>query len=78
MTQRVSECVMPKSCDPDSNIDALTDTEIHNAIRYLEPNSPSTDDRHADDPDKNNGVVVCICLYIAVLICLSFVWFYRG
>ena len=67
---------MQTNYDPDSNIDDLTDTEIHNAIRYLEPDSPSTDDRHAGDSDKDTGVVVCICLFIAVLVCLTFVCLY--
>jgi hypothetical protein len=67
---------MPTNYDPDSNIDDLTDTEIYNAIRYLEPNSPNAGDRNVDDQDKDNGIVVCICLYIAMLVCLSFLWFY--
>jgi hypothetical protein len=67
---------MPTNYDPDSNIDDLTDTDIYDEIRYLEADSPKTDDRHADDPDKDNGVLVCICLCIAVLICLSFLCLY--
>jgi hypothetical protein len=67
---------MPINYDPDSNIDDLTDTKIYNAIHYLEPDSPNTDDRHTDDPDKDYGVVICVCLYVVLLVCLAFLWFY--
>ena len=57
--------------EPDWNIDDLTDTEIYAAIRYLE-----ADPRTEDKQDKDNGVVICVCLYILLLGCLAFVWFY--
>jgi hypothetical protein len=62
--------------DPDSNIDALTDTEIYDAIRYLEPDQRHAGERHPDGEDKDNGVVTCVCLYIAMLACLAFFWVY--
>jgi len=60
--------------DPDSNIHGLTDIEIYDAIRYLEPNPTHADERHEDDVDEGNGVVICVCLYIAMLACLAFLW----
>jgi hypothetical protein len=62
--------------DPDWNIDDLTDTEIYAAIRYLEPGLTNTDQLDADDQDKDNGVVIWICLYGALLICFAFLGFY--
>lgn len=62
--------------DPDSNIKDLTDLEIYAAIRYLEPDPTHADGRHAADQDTNNGTLICFCLWIAVLICLAFLWFY--
>ena len=63
--------------DPDWNIDDLTDTEIYAAIRYLEPSLTNADQLDAGDQDKDNGVVICVCLYVALLISLAFWWFYR-
>ena len=62
--------------DPDWNIDDLTDAEIYAAIRYLEPDLTNADQLDADDQDKDNGVVICVCLYVALLICFAFLWFY--
>jgi hypothetical protein len=61
--------------EPDRNIDDLTDTEIYDLIRYLEPNPQSAIEMDRDR-DKDNGVVICVCLYIALLVCLAFVWLY--
>jgi hypothetical protein len=69
--------------DPDWNIEDLTDAEIYAAIRYLESDASSTneqkDDEQKDDtPTTQNcdkGVVICVCLYIAVLVCSAFLWF---
>jgi hypothetical protein len=57
--------------EPDRNIEDLTGAEIYAAIRYLEPAETSTDERN-----DNNGVVISVCLYIALLWCLAFVWLY--
>jgi hypothetical protein len=61
--------------DPDSNVDDLTDTEIYAAIRYLEADRRTEDKQNANDQDKD-GDVICVCLYILLLGCLAFVWFY--
>jgi hypothetical protein len=29
-----------------------------------------------DDREKDNGAVICVCSYIALLGCLAFVWLY--
>jgi hypothetical protein len=29
-----------------------------------------------DDQDKDNGGVICVCSYAAILVCLAFLWFY--
>ena len=73
---------MLKNYDPDSNIDDLPDSEIYAAICYLEPQLTSDEQRHAEDQDDNsrdidNGVVICVGLYVAMVICLVFLWFYR-
>jgi hypothetical protein len=62
--------------DPDRNIEDLTDTEIYGAIRYLEPDPQSANEMDEDDRDKDNGVVICVFLYVALLVCLAFLWFY--
>jgi hypothetical protein len=60
--------------DPDRNIEDLTDTEIYDAIRYLEPAAKSAQEMVEEDHERDNGVVICVCLYIALLGCLAFVW----
>ena len=62
--------------EPDRNIEDLTDTEIYDAIRYLEPDPKRANEISGDDQDKDNGVVICVCLYIALLGCLAFVWLF--
>jgi hypothetical protein len=62
--------------EPDRNIEDLTDTEIYDAIRYLEPDPKRASEMGKDDHDKDNVVVICVCLYAAMLVCLAFVWFY--
>jgi hypothetical protein len=62
--------------EPDRNIEDRTDTEIYDAIRYLEPDPKSANEMDGDDHDKDNGVVICIFLYVALLACMAFVWFY--
>jgi len=62
--------------EPDRNIEDLTDTEIYDAIRYLEPEPKSANEKDGDDRDKDNGVVICVVVYVALLVCLAFVWFY--
>ena len=62
--------------EPDRNIEDLTDTEIYDAIRYLEPDPKSAKEMGEGDREKDNGVVICASLYIALLGCLAFVWLY--
>jgi hypothetical protein len=61
--------------EPDRNIEELNDDEIYAAIRYLEldPRSASkqSDDTATTEENDHNGVVICICLCIAVLGCLA-------
>lgn len=62
--------------EPDWNIDDLTDKEIYEAIRYLEPDPRNPPEQDSDDQDQDIGVVICVCLYIAMSVCLAFLWFY--
>ena len=62
--------------EPDRNIEDQSDTEIYDAIRYLEPDPESANQMDGDDRDKDNGVVICVLLYGALLVCPAFVWFY--
>jgi len=61
--------------DPDRNIEELNDDEIYAAIRYLElaPRSVSkqSDDSATTKEYDDNGVVICVCLYIALFGCLA-------
>ncbi len=62
--------------EPDRNIEDLTDTEMYDAIRYLEPGPTNAKEMDEDDREKENDVVICVCLYAALLVCIVFVWFY--
>jgi hypothetical protein len=62
--------------EPDWNIDALSDTEIYAAIHYLEPDPRDALGQDPDGQDQDIGVVICVCLYIAMSVCLAFLWFY--
>jgi hypothetical protein len=62
--------------EPDRNIEDLTDTEMYDAIRYLEPGPTKAKEIDEDDREKDNGVVISVFLYIALLGCLAFVWLY--
>jgi hypothetical protein len=61
--------------EPDRNIEDLTDTEIYDTIRYLEPD-PKSKEMDGDDQGKDNGVVICVFLYVVLLVCMALVWFY--
>lgn len=67
---------MPANYDPEWNIEELTDTEIYAAIRYLEPDPRNANQQDTHDHNKDNGAVFCVCLYVALLSCLGFFWFY--
>jgi hypothetical protein len=62
--------------EPDWNIDDLSDTEIYSAIRYLEPDPRNAAKQDSDAQNQDNGVLICVCLYIVLLVCLGFFWFY--
>ena len=62
--------------EPDGNIEDLTETEMYEAIRYLEPDSQNTNEMNGGDRGKDNGVVICIVLYAALVVCMAFVWLY--
>ena len=62
--------------EPDRNIEDLTDSHIYDAIRYLEPDPQSASEMDGDDQNKDNGVVICVLLYGALLVSIAFVWFY--
>lgn len=62
--------------EPDWNIDDLTDTEIYAAIHYLEADPGTEDKQDVNDQNKDNGIVICVCLYILLLGCLAFMWIY--
>lgn len=58
--------------EPNRNIEDRTDAEIYAAIRYLEPAETGAEEQNHDD----NGVAICVCLYIAMSACLAFLWLY--
>jgi len=62
--------------EPDRNIEDLTETETYEAIRYLEPEPQNTNEMNGGDRGKDNGVVICIALYAALVVCMAFVWLY--
>jgi hypothetical protein len=62
---------MLKNHEPDRNIEDLTDAEMYASIRYLELAETSAEERNDD-----NGVVICVCLYVALLGCLVLIWLY--
>ena len=68
--------------EPDWNIDDLTDAKIYAAIRYLEAAETSAEEenREGEKTEKqndDNGVVISVCLYVAMSVCLAFLWLYR-
>lgn len=66
--------------EPDRKIEELSDDEIYAAIGYLEPAlgsaSKQRDDTATTTENDHEGVVICICLYIAMLGCLAVFWLY--
>jgi hypothetical protein len=51
-------------------------TEICAAIRYLEPNTTNASELGQVGDKKDSCGVICICLYIALLVCFAFFWSY--
>ena len=62
--------------EPAWNIDDLTDTEIYDAICYLEPAPTTADEHDSGDQDQGDGVVICVRFSIALGVCLAILWFY--
>jgi hypothetical protein len=62
--------------EPDWNTDDITDAEIYAAIRYLEPESGNAAEQNSDGQGQDNGVAICVCLYVALLGCLAFLLIY--
>ena len=62
--------------EPDWNTDDITDAEIYAAIRYLEPESGNAAEQNSDGQARDNGVVICVCLYVVLLGCLAFLLIY--
>ena len=58
--------------EPDWNIDDITDAEIYAAIRYLEPEPGNNGEQNSDGQGRDNGAVICVCLYVVLLGCLAF------
>jgi hypothetical protein len=69
------ERLMLTNPEPDRNIEELNDKEIYAAIRYLEPD-PKNASKRSDNSDtaRDNVVVICVCLYIAVAGCMAVFW----
>lgn len=63
---------MPMKHETKWNFEELTDTEIYEVIRYLEPDPVC-------DEEQNEGAtfVICISLFILLLGCVGFTWLYR-
>jgi hypothetical protein len=61
--------------DSDRNLEDLTDAEIYAAIRYLQPDPRNANDQDTGHDDKDNGVAICVCSYIALLVGLA-LWSY--
>jgi hypothetical protein len=66
--------------EPNRNIEELHDDEIYAAIRYLAPDlnaaSKQSDDTVTIKETDDKRVMICICLYVAVLGCLAVFWLY--
>ena len=54
--------------ESDWNIDDLSDAQVYEAIRYLEPETRSMDE------DNSVTVLICVGLYILLLACLATYW----
>jgi hypothetical protein len=66
--------------EPDRNIEEANDDEIYSAIHYLDRDIRSWnkqgDDIAAIQGNDDHTVVICVCLYLAVLGCLAAFWLY--
>lgn len=62
--------------EPDWNTDDIADAEVYAAIRYLEPDLRNAAERNSDGQGRDNGVVICACLYVALFGFLAFLLIY--
>ena len=65
--------------EPYRNAEEVNDDEVYAAIRYLELDaiaSKQSDDTDTLKEDDDHGVVLCVCLYVALLGCLAVFWLY--
>ena len=62
---------MAEKYKSNSNLEDLTDYEVYDAIRYLDP-----DPRGATEDSIDSGVAICVGLWMVVLGCLGFMWLY--
>jgi len=60
---------MAKKLDSRWNIEELSDPDIYDAIRYLEPD-PTCRNEQKDD----TAFVICVTVVILLLGCVGFVW----
>jgi|HubBroStandDraft_2_1064218.scaffolds.fasta_scaffold32224_2 hypothetical protein len=74
------EHLMLTNPEPDRNIEELSDDEVYAAIRYLDPDpriaNKQSDDTATATENDHTGVVICVCLYIAVFSSLAVCWVY--
>ena len=65
--------------EPEPNIEDLTDAEIYAAIRYLEPDSRSANERNNDiattKQNDDKAVLICVSLYMVLIGCIA-LWLY--
>jgi hypothetical protein len=57
--------------EPDRNIEDLTETEIYNVIRYLEPHPRSTNERQND-----TAALVAAIIFVIVMLGLGLMLLY--
>jgi hypothetical protein len=67
----INEDMMSKKEESKWNIEELSDPDIYDAIRYLEPD-PLRRKQHKDE----TAFVIGVTLVILLLGCLGFVWLY--
>jgi len=68
--QCINEDVMAKKHEPKWNIEDITDEEIYEAIRYLEPAPRRKKEQNDEIP------VICFCVVILLLGFLGFMCLY--
>ena len=62
---------MPKKQESKWNIEEMTDPDIFDAIRYLEP-----DRAGAGEQNNEAAFVICVTIVILLLGCLGLMWLY--